>query len=235
MHCSLANTLAIAVLVFISAAGAHESSHHSYTSSDLRCPQGSHPGFVHNSYTYLAPLEKFTNITGSFFDIAWYGGCTAVIKIGTDNVPGATRGGPCDGGVFNETLTACIVHPDALEYTWRGKPSTYLLPNFPPVHFGYAETLRFESICGGKATYIDLITHWCTDDQSGAYNTWYTIHMETFQALAARIAAPVLAGDCPCACSKIQTVCRPMICRGVEEFHCKKRHQRNKQGMAGAT
>ncbi|KAJ7763580.1 hypothetical protein DFH07DRAFT_1018316 [Mycena maculata] len=201
MHFTLVKTLTVAILGLLSATRAQESSY-PYTSSDLHCPEGSHPGFVHNSYTYLAPLHKFTKITGSFFDIAWYGGCSAAFKIGTDNVPGAIRGGPCDGGVFNETLTMFTAHSDGFESTLHGRPWTFPLPHQPPVHFdGYVETMRFESICGGKVTYIDLISHWCTDNQSGGYNAWYTIHMEVFQALAAGIGAPVLAGDCPRSCS----------------------------------
>lgn len=39
---------------------------------DIHCPEHSQVGFVHNSYTYNAPLHEFTDITKSFFDIQWY-------------------------------------------------------------------------------------------------------------------------------------------------------------------
>ncbi|KAJ7464583.1 hypothetical protein FB451DRAFT_1403253 [Mycena latifolia] len=109
-------------------------------------------------------LKNFTDITGSFFATAWYGGVAVSKTTGTDNVPGATRGGTVGGGTVNETLTTYFVHPDALPYTYHGRPWTYSAPNQRPLHFaGYAETIRFESICGGKATYIDFISYlWMT-------------------------------------------------------------------------
>jgi hypothetical protein len=64
-------TLSFALLSLISAGQAHESSQYRYVPNDLQCKEGFLPTFVHNSYTYIAPLHKFTNITGSFFNIAW--------------------------------------------------------------------------------------------------------------------------------------------------------------------
>jgi hypothetical protein len=118
---------------------------------------------------------------------------------GTDNVPGATRSGPLVGNnVFNETLTMYSAHPDALMYTYHGKAVTYPAPNGSPVYFhGYAETMRLDSICDGKGTYIDLITWVCADEQIAAYNIWYTAHASSFEGMAAGLGATVLAGDCP--------------------------------------
>jgi hypothetical protein len=91
------------------------------------------------------------------------------------------------------------MYPDALIYSYHGQPITYALPNVPPAHFyGYAETMRFESICGGKATYIDLLSYMCSNDQVAAYNLWYLDHMSTFEGMAANLGATVLAGDYPC-------------------------------------
>ncbi|KAJ6570534.1 hypothetical protein DFH09DRAFT_1313131 [Mycena vulgaris] len=89
-------------------------------STNLRCPKGSYPNFVHNSYTYNTPLAKFTNITKSFFDIAWYGSASKMT--GTDNVPGATCGGNSTGSWYTDTLAAYLAHPDVLEYTIHGDP-----------------------------------------------------------------------------------------------------------------
>ena len=128
------------------------------------------------------------------------GGAAASKTTGTDNVPGATRSGDIGGSTYNETLTMYLAHPDILTYTIHGRPWTYAAANFGPVHFvEYAETMRFESICGGKATYIDLITYTCSDDQTLAYNAWYMFHMGTFEGLSVMLGATVLAGDCPSA------------------------------------
>ncbi|KAJ6534595.1 hypothetical protein DFH09DRAFT_1180112 [Mycena vulgaris] len=202
MHLPLTHALRIAVLGLVSIAHAHTSPP---SPNDLHCPKGSYPGFVHNSYTYAAPVHKFTDITRSFFDDAWYAGAAAPNNTGTDNVPGATRAGDF-GGAFNETLTAYSLHPDAFSFTLHGAPWTYTAPapqasNLKrpgPLHFaGYAETLRFESICDGRATYIDAITYLCADDKAAAYDLWYNLHLAVFPPLAARVGAKVLAGDCP--------------------------------------
>ncbi|KAF8216918.1 hypothetical protein K438DRAFT_1953805 [Mycena galopus ATCC 62051] len=168
-------------------------------SNDIACPADSSAGFVHNSYTYIAPLSKFTNITESFFDLSWYAGTIVTNTTGTDNVPGATRSGPFAGATaYNETLTMYHRRSDGLMYSFHGKGLTYSPPNQRPYRFdGYAETMRLESICDGSATYIDLITYLCSNDSTAAYDLWYTIHMSTFQTMAAKIGAPVLAGDCP--------------------------------------
>ncbi|KAJ7464580.1 hypothetical protein FB451DRAFT_1370315 [Mycena latifolia] len=182
---------------------AHESHSSDYpiVSNDLRCPEGSFPGFVHNDYTYSGPLAGFTNITGSFFATAWYGGVSPSKTTGTDNVPGATRGGEVGGGAVNETLTMFLARPDALSYTFHGSPWTGTLSNGRPLHLAlYAETKRFESICGGTATYIDFLTYLCSDDRTAAYNLWYTAHMKAVQGLAVTLGATVLAGDCSTEC-----------------------------------
>ncbi|KAJ7631407.1 hypothetical protein DFH06DRAFT_703294 [Mycena polygramma] len=140
--------------------------HSYYVRDDIHCPKGSKVGFFHNAYSYNAPLPKFTNITGSFFHIAWYGGSPATNTAGTDNVPGATRSGSWDGGSFNQTLTMYSMHSDALAYTYHGEPFNYAPRNGPHLYFArYIETIRFESICGGKATYIAVLAYLCSDDQ----------------------------------------------------------------------
>ncbi|KAJ6565926.1 hypothetical protein DFH09DRAFT_1278540 [Mycena vulgaris] len=168
---------------------------------DLQCPKGYSPSFLHNTYTYDAPLNKFTDITKSFFHIQWYGGATVTKTAGTDNVPGATRAGVFGGAKYNETLTAYSARADAMSYTIHGNlPLTLAQGNQPPLHVAsYAETKRFESICGGKATYIDLITYMCTDNQITGYNAFYNTHMTTLENLASTIGSPVLAGDCEAA------------------------------------
>ncbi|KAJ7742890.1 hypothetical protein B0H16DRAFT_1019435 [Mycena metata] len=166
--------------------------------NDLRCPEDFHVGFVHNRYAYNAPVDKFTTITKSFYDALWYGGAVVSKTSGTDNVPGATRAGNLDG-YFHETLTAYSFHPSALEYTIRGDPYTYAPPNSTaaPVRFAsYSETMRIESSCSGRATYIDLITYICSADKVTGYDWWYTAHESVFPALAAKVGATVMAGDC---------------------------------------
>ncbi|KAJ7625591.1 hypothetical protein FB45DRAFT_1060263 [Roridomyces roridus] len=139
----------LATCLFFNAVRGHEE----YSPSDIRCPKGSHNVFVHNSYTYIAPLREFTDLTGSFFNLTWYAGSTVSKTTGEDNVPGATRSGPALGGRFDEELIAITAHPDdKFEYTYHGEPATFNGVDYE----GYVETLRFESICGGKATYIDV-------------------------------------------------------------------------------
>ncbi|KAJ7210516.1 hypothetical protein GGX14DRAFT_363277 [Mycena pura] len=165
----------------------------------ISCPTGKgspwQVGFIHNSYTYNGPLQKFTNLTESFFDISWYVSVASFATTGTDNVPGATRSGLFAGGIFNESLTAYLHNSETLEYTYLGMPSTSTQP--PLKYHSYAETFRFESICNGRATYIDVITYSCIDNQVVAYNSWYTLHTTSFQAMAASLGATVMAGDCP--------------------------------------
>ncbi|KAJ7093152.1 hypothetical protein C8R44DRAFT_815697 [Mycena epipterygia] len=147
--------------------------------------------------THTLPPCINSDITSSFFNTAWYGGVPATSTTGTDNVPGATRGGSFGGGTVNETLTMYLFHSDALIFTIHGQPLMLALPNQSPLHFdSYAETMRFESVCSGTATYIDLITYTCSSDQTTAHNFWFTLHMSVFEGLAANISALVLAGDC---------------------------------------
>jgi len=170
----------------------------SYVPSDITCPKGSHASFIHQSYTYLAPLCEFTNITKSFFNDVWYAGAVVTGTTGTDNVPGATRAGPFGGDTFNETLIAYASQSDSLQFSYQGKGFTYTPPTGPAVVLGrYTETNRFLSICGGKATYIDILTYTCSANQIATYDFWYTTHDAVFPPLAVTVGAPVLAGDCP--------------------------------------
>ncbi|KAF7375570.1 hypothetical protein MSAN_00445200 [Mycena sanguinolenta] len=167
-------------------------------SNDIVCPANSHVSFVHNSYTYNAPLNKFTDITGSFFNISWYANTTVTSTTGTDNVPGATRSGPFPGAIFNETLTAFEKRSDALLFSYHGKGLAYTMgPGYPVVIVdGYSETMRFQSICGGKATYIDVLTYTCVDNQPLMYTIWSMVHT-SFNGVAQTFGATILAGDCP--------------------------------------
>jgi hypothetical protein len=104
-----------------------------YVSNDIHCPADLHISFVHNSYTYAAPLAQFTNLTKSFFDLSWYvrilssssrtpslihihrqNNAVVTNTTGTYNVPGATRSGPFAGAIYNETLTMYSKRADAL-------------------------------------------------------------------------------------------------------------------------
>ncbi|KAJ7483817.1 hypothetical protein B0H11DRAFT_1723231 [Mycena galericulata] len=169
--------------------------------NDLHCPKGYEISFVHNSYTYNAPFHTFTNLTSSFFNIVWTGGVPATSTTGVDNVPGATRSGPWFGGVFNETLTMYHLDDELYIWTYHGAAYTYAPGGgVPPTHLSaYAETTRFESICSGTATYIDIITYLCSDNPKVVYSLLYTLHMVTFQDLAQSANATVLGGDCPSA------------------------------------
>ncbi|KAF8216921.1 hypothetical protein K438DRAFT_1658439, partial [Mycena galopus ATCC 62051] len=191
----LCRTLGVAFLALSFADRAQGSND---VSNDIACPADSSAGFVHNSYTYIAPLSKFTNMTESFFNLSWYDGIIVTNTTGTDNVPGATRAGPFAGATYNETLTMYHKRSDALIQSWHGKGFPYSPPNRRPYHFdGYVETMRLESICDGSATYIDIITYMCSNDTTAAYDLFYTLHMSTFPTMAAKLGAPVLAGDCP--------------------------------------
>jgi hypothetical protein len=158
-------------------------------------------------------LTHFINLIDSFFEQSWYVSISApssrapspinthrqfgtVIThtTGKYNVPGATRTGPFAGATYNETLTAYSKHADAMIMSYSGQPLTTVLP---PLKFGhYLERLRFESICGGTATYIDALTYSCSDNPVAVYDLWYTVHMAAFANLSAVVGAPVLAGDC---------------------------------------
>jgi hypothetical protein len=61
----------------------------------------------------------------------------------------------------------------------------------------YTETMRFESICGGQATYVDFLSYICSADQIATYTGWSELHVVSMQAIAGAIGAPILAGDCP--------------------------------------
>ncbi|KAJ6542356.1 hypothetical protein DFH09DRAFT_1089175 [Mycena vulgaris] len=182
---------------------------------DLQCPKGYSPSFLYNTYTYNAPLNKFTDITQSFFHIQWYGGATVTKTTGTDNVPGATRAGVFGGANYNETLTAYSAGADAMSYTIHGNlPLTLAQVNQPTLHVAsYAETKRFESICDGKATYIDFITYMCTDNQITGYSAFYNVHVTTLENLASTIGATVLAGDCEGAWYRLRGHPQPLMYR----------------------
>ncbi|KAJ7271209.1 hypothetical protein C8J57DRAFT_1468328 [Mycena rebaudengoi] len=193
MH--LSSTLSLAFLSLVPSLHALNTSTHPVVSDDIECPSGYSPTFVHNTYTYNGALKEFTDIAGSFFHVQWYSSSvTNFNTTGTVNVPGATRAGLFGGTPFNETLTTYDTRPDALLFTIHGN-LPLALGAFNIV--GSAETKRFQSICSGKATYIDVLTYLCSDDQTAAYDLFYNIHTTAFQNLAGIIGTTVLAGDCP--------------------------------------
>ncbi|KAJ7181048.1 hypothetical protein C8R46DRAFT_1071306 [Mycena filopes] len=185
-----------AALILLSSVTAYKSQGYEL---DVPCPEGFLDGFVHNSYTYNAPPQKFINITKSY-DASWYGGAVVSNTTGTDNVPGATRAGNLDGDFF-ETLTAYSSGPAHLEYSYRGAPYTFTMPNSTApsnVQFSsYGETFRFEGICSGRATYIDVITYMCSVDQTAGYDWWFGGHQGIFSAVAERVGATEFMGNCP--------------------------------------
>ncbi|KAJ6481275.1 hypothetical protein C8R47DRAFT_1197822 [Mycena vitilis] len=184
----LSSALSVALLCSFSAhAGGPD------VQDDIHCNQDSHVGFVHNSYTFNAPLHTFTDVTRSFFNVEWYDGIVVTNTTGADNVPGATRSGPFGGTTYNETLTMYSMHSDAFIFSLVGQGFTTASVRLD----SYAETMRFESICGGTATYIDIISYLCSDDQAAAYNLIYGLHMSTFPGVFAGMGATVMAGDCP--------------------------------------
>ncbi|CAK5283342.1 unnamed protein product [Mycena citricolor] len=190
MHLHTTSAAALALLPIALVAGAD-------TLRDKHCAPPLKSSFTHNTYTYTVPLPQITQITKDFFDIEWYGGVVVSTHTGRNGVPGATRSGNFTGGSFHETLTEYTLRPDAFAYAYSGVPYTFAPPHAQPVHFGvYAETLRFESVCGGRATYIDFQTWSCVDDRPAGYNFWYTLHQTAAEGLAQTLKANVLAGDC---------------------------------------
>ncbi|KAF7352045.1 hypothetical protein MVEN_01167000 [Mycena venus] len=180
---------------------------HNIPLNDIQCPKGSHHGFVQNSYQFYGPLRKFTDITGSFFDISWLAGGEILSTTGTNNIPGATRVGPFDplskDPLFNETLTVYDVGPGTLRFTFTGPgaPLTYHSRTGEVITFHYyAETQHYESICGGTATYLHATTHICSDNPALAYDLFCRLHQGTFHgydALPARVKEKTFTGDCP--------------------------------------
>ncbi|KAJ6527754.1 hypothetical protein B0H19DRAFT_1275108 [Mycena capillaripes] len=195
MH--LSSTLSLAFLSLVPPMRALNPLTYPVVSDDIECPSGYSPTSVHNTYTYNGALKEFTDIAGRSSTFSGIPRASPTLKFnttGTDNVLGATRAGWFGGTPFNETLTAYDTRPDALLFTIHGN-LPLALEAFNIV--GSAETKRFQIICSGKATYIDVLTYLCSDDQTAAYDLFYNIHTTGFQNLAAIIGMTVLAGDCP--------------------------------------
>ncbi|KAJ7444482.1 hypothetical protein FB451DRAFT_1149225 [Mycena latifolia] len=192
----LTQTLGAALLGLISIANAQSRSVDPIINDDVECPAGSEITFLHDHYTYNAPMKAFTDQVGSFFEI---GGVASDITTGKDNTPGSSRSGVYFGGRFNETLTMILERPDSFSYTYHGVEFPVAIPGRPVVTFyNYAETLRVHSICQGRATYIDLVTSLCTDNPEHAYDLLHTyLHDLTFHAVAEKAGAAVMYGDCP--------------------------------------
>ncbi|KAF7344222.1 hypothetical protein MVEN_01713000 [Mycena venus] len=190
--------LSSALLVLSFGSHVHGSQLHPYVPNDIVCPPNSSASFNHNNYAYIAPLHSFTNVVNSFFDLSWYGNIVITSTTGTDNVPGASRSGPFGGGTYNETLTFYRKRPDLLMWSYTAKGLTFTLPGHPTLTtYGYNEMFRFQSICGGQATYIDVLTFSCSNNQTLNYEIWDEFHNGAFPALAASLGAPALTGDCP--------------------------------------
>ncbi|KAJ7464581.1 hypothetical protein FB451DRAFT_441584 [Mycena latifolia] len=194
----LAKILGIALLsLTVSATQAHKSDH-PLVRNDIICPKGSYTSFVRNNYAYNAPLDKFTDITKSFFNLTWYvSRCDHHENDRHRQRPWRDSLGRFGRRIHRNT-DGVPQTPGCARVQLPWEPYTYAPPNQKPLHFpGYAETIRFESICGGTATYFDAIAYVCSDDQMAAYDTWYTLHMVAFPGLATEVGAKVLAGDCP--------------------------------------
>ncbi|KAJ7458868.1 hypothetical protein FB451DRAFT_1272720 [Mycena latifolia] len=194
----LAQTLGFALFALLPAGHAQSTSLDPIIIDDITCPTDAKITFIHNSYTYNAPMKNFTDVMGSFYGIKWTGGVLPNNTTGQDNVVGASRSSNYFGGVFNETLTMILERPDAYSYTYHGVPFPVAFPNQPVVQFyNYAETLRVLSICSGKATYIDFVTYLCTDNPIHAYNLLETeLHQAAVQAVAQTANATIMPGDC---------------------------------------
>ncbi|KAJ7481551.1 hypothetical protein FB451DRAFT_1394200 [Mycena latifolia] len=188
-----------AALGLLATAAAQSLSTDPIVNDDVECPAGSQITFLHDAYTYNAPMKAFTDQVGSFFEIVWTGGVATDIATGPDNTPGSSRSGVYFGGRFNETLTMIVDRPDSFSYTYHGVEFPVAIPGRPKVIFyNYAETLRVHSICQGRATYIDLVTSLCTDNPEHAYDLLHTyLHDLTFHAVAEKAGATVMYGDCP--------------------------------------
>ncbi|KAJ6600351.1 hypothetical protein DFH09DRAFT_1302834 [Mycena vulgaris] len=200
MHLTIfINNLGIILLLLNIISHIHASPLHHIPPDHLRCPKGYSISFLYDSYTYHGRLDKFTAITKSFFHIQWYGNATVDRTTGTDNVPGATRSGQFGISRYKETLTAYSAHSDALVYSIHGDlPLSIQVPNqHDLLHVAtYAERKRFESICGGRATFLEFITYLCSDDPRTADRTFRNVHTATVQGLASRIGTTILSRDC---------------------------------------
>ncbi|CAK5267230.1 unnamed protein product [Mycena citricolor] len=197
---SLSFSIALCLLLPALAQGQHDL----VVPTDLDCPRGSAPSFVHNNYAFLAPAHEFIHITQSFFNLSWYG-ANATVVTGKNNVPGATRSGSFAGASFNETLLSyrkdtTSPSPSFLEYTYRGQPGPFVNPTQPWFSVqaqGYIETFRFTGICAKRATLVEVTTHVCSSNQVLAYNYVTQFHDAVLPALGAGLRAPILSGDCP--------------------------------------
>ncbi|KAF8216924.1 hypothetical protein K438DRAFT_1798030, partial [Mycena galopus ATCC 62051] len=140
----VSRVLGVALIGLVFSSRAHGSMH--ALTNDVYCPKDS---FVHNAYTYIAPLQ---NITKLFFDISWYGDTIVNNTTGTNNIPDATRSGPYAGGTYSETLPQYYHYQrtDALVFSYHGQPFSLETSQGVAFRFGgYSKTMRFESICGG--------------------------------------------------------------------------------------
>ncbi|KAJ7097106.1 hypothetical protein B0H15DRAFT_31723 [Mycena belliarum] len=191
-------TALIATLGLLSTASAQSLSIDPILNDDVECPAGSEITFLHDYYMFNAPMKAFKDQVGSFFEIVWTGGVATDIATGPDNTPGSSRSGVYFGGRFNETLTMILDRPDSFSYTYHGVEFPVAIPGRPKVIFyKYAETMRVHSICGGRATYMDLVTSLCTDNPEHAYDLLHTyLHDLTFHQLAANVNATAMYGDC---------------------------------------
>ncbi|CAK5267242.1 unnamed protein product [Mycena citricolor] len=172
------------------------------------CSAGLSAGFVHNEFAYVAPLSRFTDLAGSFFHGEWFGGndTTFTHTSGTDNVPGATRSGVFASddphlryaANFTETLTHYAFRPGSfLHMSFRAVVSIGSLDAGTLHQDTYSETVRFESVCAGHATYITFLARTCAQSQSGAYDFAYGTHLAAALGLKATVGAAIMSGDCP--------------------------------------
>ncbi|KAJ7835758.1 hypothetical protein B0H14DRAFT_3706371 [Mycena olivaceomarginata] len=195
----LSKALGIALLALIFGNHAHGSELTPYVPNDLVCPPNSYARLYAQQLRIHRPAaqvhEPYQVVFSTYRGMA---GTVITNTTGTDNLPGAARSGPFGGATYNETLSFYRKRSDLLTWSYLGKGLTFTLPGHPTLTSLWLQRdVRIQSICGGQATYIDVLTFSCSDNQIANYDIWYTFHNSVFQEMAANLRAPVLAGDCP--------------------------------------
>ncbi|KAJ7595194.1 hypothetical protein C8J56DRAFT_1042293 [Mycena floridula] len=178
---------------------------------DPKCPHGSHPGFVINSFQYDIPYHHFAKATQSFFDIKWYAGKKVTATTGTDTVIGATRSGsyaakgPYAGAGFKETLVTYVFRPATMyiKYINSDGPITVTgqIPHNPDQNLtliSYTEDFRVFSICDEKATYLDFTTTFCANKPEVVYDIFTKLHGNlAIEKMGDKFGGNVFWGSCP--------------------------------------
>ncbi|KAJ7599448.1 hypothetical protein C8J56DRAFT_770287 [Mycena floridula] len=178
-----------------------ESHHH--PDLDPKCPDGSHTGFVVNSFQYDIPIDGFIDATGSFFNITWYAGTVVNATTGNDNVVGATRSGPFLDGKFAEQLVAYDASSTSLTMKYVSLVDlvvTGAIPENPHQKLAfdsYTEEFRALGICGHEATYIEFATTFCSNKPDVVYDLFDQLHTSSVGELNKKLGGRVFRGTCP--------------------------------------